>query len=69
MKFVPFHQAELAKSLWEVRYIKNNNENGYAFQFVNLTTGLPISFDPEHAYDVNKPANWKVSELSEGVNH
>ena len=69
LKFVPFHQAELAKSLWEVRYIKNNNENGYAFQFVNLTTGLPISFDPEHAYDVNKPANWKVSELSEGVNH
>ena len=69
LKFVPYYEAELAKSLWDIKYIKKNGENGLAFQFVNLTTGLPISYDPEKAFDAAKgnPTMYYAKELSQGV--
>lgn len=70
LKFVDYNNAELAKSLWEIKAVKNNNENGIAFQFVNLTTGLPISFDPNSVNDLKvSPSMWSVTELSQGTNH
>lgn len=70
LKFVNYNNAELAKSLWEIKAVKNNNENGIAFQFVNLTTGLPISFDPNSVNDLKvSPSMWSVTELSQGTNH
>ena len=67
LKFVDYNRAELAKSLWEIKTVKNNNENGIAFQFVNLTTGLPISFDPKSANELG--SRLTVTELSQGTNH
>ena len=70
LKFVDYNNAELAKSLWEIKAVKNNNENGIAFQFVNLTTGLPISFDPNSVNDLKvSQGMWSVTELSQGTNH
>lgn len=67
LKFVDYNKAELAKSLWDIQSVKNNGENGVAFQFVNLTTGLPISFDPESANKLG--GQLVVSELSQGTNY
>ena len=69
LKFVNYNEAELAKSMWTVNYVKNNNENGLAFQFVNLTTGLPISYDTAKAIDVKDDLSFSVRELSQGVSN
>lgn len=47
--FVPYYEATVGESLWYVKQEKSNNENGIAFQFVNLAYNYPISFDPSKA--------------------
>ena len=41
--FVPYYEATVGESLWYVKQEKSNNENGIAFQFVNLAYNYPIS--------------------------
>ena len=62
LAFVPYYEANVGESLWYVQQVKSNNENGVAFQFVNLAYNLPISFDPTKAQDF-KSGNFKASDL------
>ena len=65
LKFVPFDQAELAKTLWEIKAADGKDEKGLAFQFYNVSTGLPISIDVSKA---NLDGNLTVVEMAQGVN-
>lgn len=65
LKFVDFKQAELAKTLWEIKATDNKDEKGLAFQFFNVSTGLPISVDVAKA---NVGDNLTVVEMAQGVN-
>ena len=62
LAFVPYYEANVGESLWFVQQVKSNNENGIAFQFVNLAYNLPISFDPAQAQDF-KAGNFTASNL------
>ena len=62
LAFVPYYEANVGESLWYVQQVKSNNENGVAFQFVNLAYNLPISFDSTKAQDF-KSGNFKASDL------
>ena len=65
LKFVPYGQAELAKTLWEIKATDSKDEKGLAFQFYNVSTGLPISIDVSKA---NVGENLTVVEMAQGVN-
>lgn len=65
LKFVPYEQAELAKTLWEIKATDSKDEKGLAFQFYNVSTGLPISIDVSKA---NVGENLTVVEMAQGVN-
>ena len=65
LKFVPYGDAELAKTLWEIRALDNKDEKGLAFQFYNVSTGLPISFDAKLATKWGNSLT--ATPLSQGV--
>ena len=65
LKFVPYGDAELAKTLWEIRATDNKDEKGLAFQFYNVSTGLPISFDAKLATKWGNSLT--ATPLSQGV--
>ena len=61
LKYVDFNKAELAKSLWSIKAEKKG-ASGLVFQFVNLASGLPISFDSDEIKGNG------VTPISEGTN-
>ncbi|WP_418833785.1 DUF6383 domain-containing protein [Parabacteroides johnsonii] len=61
LKYVDFNKAELAKSLWSIKAEKKG-ASGLVFQFVNLASGLPISFDSDEIKENG------VTPISEGTN-
>jgi len=65
LKFVPYSDAELAKTLWEIKAMENKDEKGLAFQFYNVSTGLPLSFDSDLA--VKYGSSLTATKLSQGV--
>ncbi len=65
LKFVPYGEAELAKTLWEIRSLDNKDEKGLSFQFYNVSTGLPISFDSKLATKFGSTLT--ATPLSQGV--
>ena len=65
LKFVPYDEAELAKTLWEIRSLDNKDEKGLSFQFYNVSTGLPISFDSKLATKLGSTLT--ATPLSQGV--
>ena len=64
LKFVPYYQANVGESLWYVKVIKNNEENGVAFKFMNLAYNYPISFDPTKAQKFVSGKSYDASYLS-----
>lgn len=64
LKFVPYYQANVGESLWYVKVIKNNEENGVAFKFMNLAHNYPISFDPSKAQKYVPGKSYEVSYLA-----
>lgn len=67
--FVPYYEATIGESLWYVKQEKSNNENGIAFQFVNLAYNYPISFDPSKAQKYTTSSQLVASNLGgEAVN-
>ena len=65
LKFVPYGEAELAKTLWEIRSLDNRDEKGLSFQVYNVSTGLPISFDSKLATKFGSTLT--ATPLSQGV--
>lgn len=81
MEYVPYYEANVGESLWYIDQKKSNNENGIAFQFVNLAYNLPISYDSNKlpvykgSTAITKVANlggqaidWKWMRSAEGPN-
>ena len=64
LKFVPYYQANVGESLWYVKVVKNNEENGVAFKFMNLAHNYPISFDPAKAQKFVPGKSYDVSYLA-----
>ena len=64
LKYIPSSQANLGESLWYIKVVKNNSENGVAFKFMNLAYNYPISFDPAKAQDYKVGATFAASYLS-----
>lgn len=65
LKFVPYSDAELAKTLWEIKAMENKDEKGLAFQFYNVSTGLPLSFDSDLAIKYGSALT--ATKLSQGI--
>ena len=63
LAFIPYMYANVGESLWTVR--KVNQDNGIAFQFVNVAYNYPLSYDPAQALDYNDA--WTASKLGKGV--
>ena len=81
LEYVPYYEANVGESLWYIDQVKSNNENGIAFQFVNLAYNLPISYDSnklpvyKNGTTITKVANlggkaidWKWMRSAEGPN-
>ena len=64
LKYIPSSQANLGESLWYIKVVKNNSENGVAFKFMNLAYNYPISFDPAKAQDYKAGTTFDASYLS-----
>lgn len=65
LKFVAYDKAELAKTLWEIKATDSKDEKGLAFQFYNVSTGLPISVDVSKANKVGSAST--VAEMAKGT--
>ena len=61
LAFIPYYQANIGESLWTVKRVKTNDENGIAFQFVNLAHHYPISYNLSEARDYK--GAWEVTKL------
>ena len=63
LAFIPYMYANVGESLWTVR--KVSQDNGIAFQFVNVAYNYPLSYDPAQAQDYD--GAWTASKLGKGV--